>query len=307
MHRSFPHHHKKSNSIRLTGEDTFQNVRKTGLRTKHFHDVYHQFLTMRWTIFFILIASIYVLINMAFGLFYSLIPSGVTGVPSHHFWRNFFFSVHTLSTVGYGNLAPVGMLANAIVTLETFIGIIFTGLVTGLIFARFSSPHALVLFSDKATIATHKGKTLLNLRIGNLRRTALIDLTVEAILVRRISDMNGEPTLQLERIPLKSAHLPILPITWVISHEITQDSPLYGLSKDDLLQQKAEIIVTLSATDQASAQTAFAMHTYAAEHIKWGCVLREIMRPHPDGSVVADFSLFHATTTVPTSSTPPHN
>lgn len=306
MHRSFPHR-KKTNKIRLTGEETFRNVRKTGLRNRYFSDVYHQFLTMRWPFFFILIASIYSVINIIFGLFYTAIPYGISGTTPYHFWENFFFSVHTLSTVGYGNMAPTGALTNTIVTVETFTGIIFTGLVTGLIFARFSRPHARVLFSENATIAAHQKNTRLNLRIGNLRRTALIDLTVEAILVRKIPDENEDPALQLEKIALDNTHLPLLPVTWVLSHNITQESPLYGLSKEDLIHQKAELIITLTATDQASAQTAFAMHTYTADHLIWDCVLCEVFHPYPDGSVVADFSLFHATTPVSNASTSSHH
>nr|WP_255429049.1 ion channel [Saccharibacter sp. 17.LH.SD] len=250
---------------------------------------------MKWPRFFLLVAGFYLFINFIFGIIYMVIPNSVTNVAPYDFWDDFFFSVQTLSTVGYGGAAPVGKLANTVVTVETFASMIFTSLVTGLIFSRFSRPHARVLFSKVATISGNSELPFLNIRIGNLRKTALIDLNVEAIMIHSPIDENGEPSLHIDRIQLQNNHLPLLPVSWVISHTITSDSPLSGLTTEDLALQKAQLIITLSATDQVSAQGVFAMHTYHHDSLIRDATFRNIIQPRPDGSMVADFGLFHAT------------
>jgi hypothetical protein len=56
-------------------------------------------------------------------------------------WKHFYFSVVTLTTLGYGNIVPSGFLSELLVTIESLIGFlgfaILTGIITSITIKRF--------------------------------------------------------------------------------------------------------------------------------------------------------------------------
>ena len=82
----------------------------------------------------------YLLLNAVFAAAYVACGAGAlsggssTSVGSR-FGQAFFFRVHTLDTIGYGNVVPTSLAANLIVTLETMVGPLGFGLSGGLLFA----------------------------------------------------------------------------------------------------------------------------------------------------------------------------
>jgi hypothetical protein len=59
---------------------------------------------------------------------FQLASSGFTSEANGHFLRMLYFSVVTLSTLGYGDIVPVTPLGRAFVTLEVISGLLFAGL-----------------------------------------------------------------------------------------------------------------------------------------------------------------------------------
>ena len=100
------------------------------------------------------------------------------------FYRAFFFSVDTFATIGYGNIIPVGVAANTLVTIEALLNILGIALATGVIFARFSRPSAKIIYSRNAIVAPYRDKTALEFRIANARSSQLIEVQVQAILTK---------------------------------------------------------------------------------------------------------------------------
>ena len=86
------------------------------------------------------------------------------------FANAFFFSVHTLTTVGYGNVYPEGAWANTISSLEAATGLMVFAIATGLLYGRFSRPSARIIYSKNAIIAPYQDGTSLQFRITNARR-----------------------------------------------------------------------------------------------------------------------------------------
>ncbi|QDH13860.1 ATP-sensitive potassium channel protein [Formicincola oecophyllae] len=290
---SFHLRHRRTASALLTQENAIPNVRKTGIRHSFLGDLYHQMLAMRWTTFIAFMAGIYLALNLFFGTAYFILaPGGISNITGNRAAGDFFFSVQTLSTVGYGTASPIGWVANSIMTVEEFSGMMFTAVATGLVFARFSRPTAWVRFSRDVVMWEEHGMKRLALRIGNLRSTALIDVTAVIVLARTVTDPSGKKGLEVENLMLEHAHVPLLNICLPIIHDVTPESPLYGLTMKDLQAQDAEFIVTLSATDEVSAQTVFACHTYKPGSLRDGYVFKDILRPGPGGHIVADFRLF---------------
>src|SRR5579872_1550978 len=163
---------------RLLNKDGSFNVSRTGLSFWTTLSPYHTLLTTSWTRFFSMVVIVYLAANCFFALLYLASGAGtllrVAGpaLPSK-FLEAFFFSVQTLSTVGYGETIPGNVAANVIVTCESLLGLMAFALATGIVFARFSRPTAHILFSRKAVIAPYRDITALEFRIANARSNQL--------------------------------------------------------------------------------------------------------------------------------------
>jgi inward rectifier potassium channel len=141
-----------ANERRLLNRDGTFNPRRHGLSFLRSLSAYHYFLTIGWVRFFAIVVVAYLVANTLFAFAYLACgPDGLSGVPPQviggDFARAFFFSVETLSTIGYGNISPTTLAANLVMTVEAFVGLLGFALGTGILFARFSRPTAAVLFS----------------------------------------------------------------------------------------------------------------------------------------------------------------
>jgi hypothetical protein len=125
----------------------------------------------------------YVVANLLFALVYTLLPDAIHG--STGFVDNFFFSVQTWATIGYGGMTPKTMAANIVVVAESMIGIFGVALLTGLLFAKFSRPTSQILFADAAVVASYGGRPTLMIRVANERHSTIADSTAHVTLLRR--------------------------------------------------------------------------------------------------------------------------
>ena len=73
--------------------------------------------------------------NLIFAAVYQLQPGAVANT-TRGYLDYLFFSIETLSTVGYGYMYPVTVYAHIVASVEIFIGLLSVALVTGLMFAR---------------------------------------------------------------------------------------------------------------------------------------------------------------------------
>src|SRR5512135_1467065 len=113
---------------RLLNRDGSFNVERKGLSLLESLSPYHLLLTMPWWQFILLGVGWYFFVNVAFAVAYlacgpQALVATAPGMAEHAFWRAFFFSVETLSTIGYGNIVPVGLAPNVLVALEALTGL----------------------------------------------------------------------------------------------------------------------------------------------------------------------------------------
>jgi inward rectifier potassium channel len=137
---------------RVIQRDGNFNVQRSGGNWHDFH-IYQHLINMGWARFFAAIVGSYLVINTIFALiFYWLGPNQLTGddlsSPTSHFMTGFFFSAHTLTTVGYGNISPKGFGANIVAVIESMFGVLAFAVATGLLFGRVARPSAKIGFSD---------------------------------------------------------------------------------------------------------------------------------------------------------------
>src|SRR4051794_34903744 len=81
-------------------------IRSIGRKYAPFEDLYHTVLTSSWWRFFLFVGLAFVAANTVFALLYVAQPGSITNVRPGSFEDAFFFSVQTMATIGYGNMAP---------------------------------------------------------------------------------------------------------------------------------------------------------------------------------------------------------
>jgi len=232
---------------------------------------YYTFLTISWPRFFVLFALMYVIANFIFGWLYVLAgPNQLVGETHYSpYLRALFFSVHTLATVGYGNISPAGVAANVIVTIESFTSWAMFALFAGLIFARFSRPVAGIAYSGHAVIAPYRERSAFEFRVVNSKCNPLFNLQAMVVLSRFENNGNGRErkyhTLKLERDSVA-----FFPLNWTVVHAIDSDSPLWGWSKQMLIEAETEVFILITAFDDTYSQTVSSRASYTAHEIEFG-------------------------------------
>jgi inward rectifier potassium channel len=287
---------------RLLNRDGSFNVALDGRDPWSSLSLYHWLLTISWPRFLAFIAGTYLGVNTLFAFAYLLcgadaLQSSAGSFAGQPFYRAFFFSVDTFATIGYGNIIPVGVVPNILVTVEALLNIVGVALATGVIFARFSRPSARVIYSRNAIVAPYRGTTALEFRIANARRSQLIDVQIQAILTKiERADTGGTSVRRFYELNLERNRVVFFPLSWTVVHPIDPASPIWGLTRADLLAADAELLVLLIATDETLSQTVHSRSSYEAEEIIWGAKFANMfLRSASEGIIGMNLSQIHDT------------
>lgn len=269
---------------RLLNRDGSFNVERKGLGLLASWSPYHVLLTMPWLQFMLLGVASYIVANAVFALAYlacgmNALTSTVPGMIEHPFWRAFFFSVETLSTIGYGNIVPVGFAANIVVTFEALAGLMGFAIATGLVFARFSRPTANVLFSSHAVVAPYQGLRALQFRVANARSNELIEVSAK-VIISRFEDVDGMKTRRYYPLPLERDGVVFLPLTWTVVHPIDEQSPLRGETVESLRNSNTEVLVLLKAFDETFSTIVQTRTSYTYEDVVWNARFADAFMAH---------------------------
>src|SRR5579872_2801448 len=111
---------------RAINKDGSFNVRRSGISWRNVNPYLH-LINMSWPAFLSTVFLSYVGLNALFALAYFLvgaeqIQGTAAPTPFGRFMNVFFFSAQTLSTVGYGTMAPRGLAVNCIASFEAMLG-----------------------------------------------------------------------------------------------------------------------------------------------------------------------------------------
>src|SRR5271157_6364916 len=259
---------------RLLNRDGSFNVERKGLRFWSSFSAYHAMLTMPWWQFFGATALLYLVVNALFAAAYlacgpGALGSNTAGIENHTYLRAFFFSVQTLSTIGYGQVIPIGTAANALVTLEALTGLLGFAIVTGLLFARFSRPTAKMLFSRHALVAPYQNITALEFRVANARSNELIEVSAK-VLLSRFEQIDGNRTRRYYPLQLERPSVTFLPLTWTVVHPINESSPMFGETPQSLRESQSELLVLVSGFDEIFSTTVQTRTSFIPEEILFG-------------------------------------
>jgi inward rectifier potassium channel len=260
------------NLRRTINKDGSFNVERRGTAWRDIHPFLF-LISIPWPAFLALVFAAYLVTNIVFAaIYYSLGPGHLQGGDSpdrlYRFLNAFFFSAHTLTTVGYGNIAPGSISANVLAAIEALIGLLGFALATGILFGRFSRPSARIGFSENALIAPYEGRTSLQFRILNRRPNALMDVEATIILML-VEGEQGKQKRTFQTLTLERDNIDFLALTWTVVHPIDESSPLFGKTHEDTERRKAEVIVLIKGFDETFSQSVRARYSYRFDEIVW--------------------------------------
>jgi inward rectifier potassium channel len=263
---------------------------KRGAARFDFRDPYHIALEMSWKAFAAAFLSAELGINIVFALLYFAMPGCIANARPGVFSDAFFFSVETLATVGYGVMAPATLYGHIISAIEIVCGMVFTAIMTGLLFVRFSRPRPKILFADRAVITTHNNGPALVVRIANGRLTLLTNATVRLGVVLLEVSEEGRPIRRLHDLPLVNANLSLFPLTWEVMHEIDEKSPLAGYDEEQYKAGDARLVLTIEARDHALGAPIHDLHMYTSSEVLFGMHYAEAITLDGQMRPVADLT-----------------
>ncbi|HJL16876.1 MAG TPA: ion channel [Sandaracinaceae bacterium LLY-WYZ-13_1] len=273
---------------------------RVGQRKRPFTDAYAFLLRSRWAVVVGIAASVYLSFNVAFALLYLAVPGSVANADGT-FLDAFFFSVQTFAAIGYGFMYSQGVWGNAVVVAESFVSLLCIALLTGIVFAKFARPHARVLFSEPILVETRDGVPTLTFRVANERGNDVVEASVRVSALMTYHTKEGAKLRRFHDLSLQRSSTPFFLLSWQVFHPITEDSPLYGMSRQAMVEGDVRFSVALTGLDGTFAQTIHARHIYWAEDVRVGHRFVDVIEDLGDGRSRMDFRLFHRTEPEPAS------
>lgn len=233
-------------------------------------DLYYELMRGSWRWLVSMFALVYVGTNLLFATLYWLDPMAVEVDGGLSYGDAFFFSVQTLSTIGYGALAPASVYSDVLVTIESLVGILGVAVGTGIIFTKFARTRAGVMFSDKIVINVRNEKPCLMLRVANARGNEVVEAEIRVSILITETTMEGVSMRRVVDLELLRNNSPVFSLSWTVMHVIDESSPLHGMSLQELADERSIVIVTLTGIDNTFSETVHARKIFLIEDVSLG-------------------------------------
>jgi len=236
-------------------------------------DLYVYCIDLTWWKFFLLMLTNYIVLNVFFALIYVAIGieqiTQSKGVFFNDFLSGFFFSAQTLTTVGYGGIAPIGITANFVAAFEAMIGLLSFSFITGLLYGRFSKAKAALEFSKNLIIRDFKEGKALMFRLMNSRKTVMIEPEIKVTLSISEKNEQGEYKRNFFEMKLEREKIMYLPTIWTLVHEINEASPLYKYSKEEMKNLDAELYILVQYHEETYSQKVYQVISYDFSNVEF--------------------------------------
>ncbi|MEO7048175.1 MAG: ion channel [Ferruginibacter sp.] len=239
---------------RFLNKDGSYNLRKEGMSFFKRFSIFHDMLNLSVWKFMLVIVVFFIAINLIFACIYFCFGAGefdglIAGGDWKIFRQLFYFSMQTLTTVGYGHVSPVGDGVNMISGLESLSGFLSLAIATGLIYGRFSKPRSYLAFSEMALVSPYKDITGLMFRFASYKDMhTLSDLEIKVNLGLQVLE-NDKPVYKYFSLSLERSKVESMAMSWTVVHPIDETSPLKDFTEEDMKNGDVEIYVMLRGFD----------------------------------------------------------
>ncbi|BFZ18815.1 hypothetical protein BsWGS_21854 [Bradybaena similaris] len=261
-------------------------------RRKYLADIYVTLLDLEWRYAFAIVFNAFLVTFLLFAIMWWLMAFNngdfdniknpkheacIDGV--HSFADAILFSIETQTTIGYGTAYPNAECGGTlpIIYFQVVLGFLMETFMLGLIFVKIARPKYranTILFSRHAVINTENGKLVLQVRVGDLRQSHLVDASIAGMVIRRHSTEEGAyyPLYQFNCEFAANGMADRVFLLWpiIVTHVIEKDSPLYDIRPAELSSEKFEIVLYLSGTVESTGEMCQARTSYLPKEILWG-------------------------------------
>ncbi|CAL8310715.1 unnamed protein product [Arctogadus glacialis] len=306
----------QSRFVKKDGHCNVQFINMSEKGQRYLADIFTTCVDIRWRWMLLVFCFSFLMSWLFFGFVFWLVAFCYGDLQSERqmcvsnvnsFTAAFLFSVETQTTIGYGYryVTEECPIAVFVVVFQSIVGCIIDAFIIGAVMAKMAKPkkrNETLVFSHYATVAMRDGKLCLMWRVGNLRKSHLVEAHVRAQLLKSRTTAEGE------FIPLDQADIDVgfdtgvdriflvSPIT--IVHQIDEHSPFYDVSKQELETSEFEIVVILEGMVEATAMTTQCRSSYVASEVLWGHRFEPVLFEEKSYYKV-DYSRFENTYEVP--------
>jgi inward rectifier potassium channel len=241
--------------------------KRIGLSYFASYNIYHILINMSWSLFIFLFVSYFFFVSLFFGLIYYLAEGNKIidlKIKYNILIEKMFYTIQILTS---GQAISENNLINVISTLASLIGMVTLAILVGVLYGRFSKPNAKLFFSKNIITTTVGKKTNYNIRIANAKFSNLIELNSRLIVLLNEKTKQGHSKRQSYYVDLVNNHLAFLESTWTLTHIADDKSPLYGLTKEDLIEKEAEFIFMINAIDDSYATQVNTQLSYSFDDV----------------------------------------
>jgi potassium inwardly-rectifying channel subfamily J len=220
------------------------------------------------------------------------------------------FSIETQHTIGYGSRHTTEECTEAIILmmLQSCFGVICQAMMTGIVFAKLSRPKKraeTLMFSKNACICKQDGEMCLLFRVGDMRKSHIVEAHIRGVVIKKKITKEGEvlPLYQFDVDLGFNEGQDRLFLVWpvIIVHKITESSPFWEMSPEDLHKEQFEFIVILEGIVESTGMTTQARSSYLPGEILWGHRFERLVTfQKENGQYQIDYSRFNNTIPVDT-------
>ncbi|KAK0404485.1 hypothetical protein QR680_017473 [Steinernema hermaphroditum] len=208
----------------------------------------------------------------------------------HSFVSAFLFSLESQHTIGYGTRYMTEMCPPAFIVLcfQLIFGVLLQTMLAGIVIAKVLRPKKRkqeMKFSKFAVIGPtddHDKRPALMIRVADIQdKLYLAESHVRLYMARTranernerelvgVKDMNVGYDSGLDRVLL------LWPI--IVRHVIDEESPLFGMRREDMMRGDFELIMTVEGIVEATGMTFQARTSFLPEEIQWGYKFRPMV------------------------------
>ncbi|KAI8783025.1 ATP-sensitive inward rectifier potassium channel 1 [Biomphalaria glabrata] len=291
FHKEDPEDKRKS----LVKKNGSYRVYMAGLnqhKRRYLADLYVTLIDLEWRYAMAVVFNVFLVSFLLFAVFWWLMAYNNGDFdnlnnPNHDFCLlgvtsfagAILFSLETQTTIGYGMAYPNASCAATLplMYLQVVLGFFVETFMLGLIFVKIARPKYranTILFSKKAIINLENGQLVLQIRLGDLRKSHLVDASITGMIIRRHSTPEGAyyPLYQFNCDFTANGMGDKVFLLWpvILTHIIDKDSPLYDIRPPDLSSEKFELILYLTGTVESTGETCQARTSYIPKEVLWG-------------------------------------
>ncbi|KAH3766120.1 K+ channel protein [Pelomyxa schiedti] len=336
-----------TNKLRLVSRRQHQfNIDVQGRKvSSKARTLYHSLLELTWWKLFLMLLLGWGVMHLFFGLlFFCGGPESISEMgdqwDAQFYFNCVYFSVQAGATIGFGRWSPITNWANIVVSMEAFLQLTWSAVITGFVFSKISRPSLLsrqILFSEYGVVthtipyfhASQESPTsgtyhlddkypCLAFRIVNPRHSMMIMPLVRLFLIRsepvdgvsetaphvfRTHELNYELNQQLGRVRSTHVSSPYLPLPYTVFHVLDTDSPLYGVTPEQMAEMEGEFVLIIEGSDESCSNNFQARYSYLPCDILWNHHFLDMVQVDPISSkFILHLELLSATV----EDTPPH-